>query len=525
MSTVELVLFNGTIHTMDHQIPQTSALAIAGNRIVGIGDDSLCDEITANGQAIDLQGKTVIPGLIDAHLHFVSYGLGLTAIDLEGTPTLKEALKRIAERVAITKPGDWIRRGRWNCNLWGDGAFPTRYDLDGVAPDYPVMLPSKDGHSVWVNSKAIELAGITPETADPPGGRILRDESGEPTGIFQENAIGLIHQIVPPPSIQEQVEACRKAMANAARLGLTGVHNCEGAEEFVALEKLDGELTLRVLMHIPSRNLDAAIAVGLQDGFGDSWLRLHGAKAFADGALGSRSAWMLEPYENDPNNIGVLTLTPEETGDLVRRANDAGLSVAIHAIGDAANRMVLDAIEQKGTHTLRNRIEHVQLLHPDDVSRLAKLNVTASMQPIHATSDIDIADRHWGKRAATGYAWHSLLDVGTVLAFGSDAPVEDISPLRGIHAAVTRCRPDGSPGPDGWYPEQRVTVMQAVYAYTMGAAYAGGEEASKGSLVPGKLADLVIMDKNIFEIDPSEILDTRILGTIVDGKFVYRDEI
>jgi predicted amidohydrolase YtcJ len=522
MSIVDLVLFNGTIYTMDRHRPKTSAVAIAGNRISAVGDDNLRDTLTANGQAIDLQGKTVIPGLIDAHLHFVSYGLGLTAVELEGVTTLKEAQRRIAERVSATKPGDWIRRGRWNCNLWADGAFPTRYDLDRVAPNHPVMLPSKDGHSIWVNSKAIELAGVTAETPDPPGGRLFRNESGEPTGIFQENAIELIHQVVPPPSKQERVEACRKAMANAARLGLTGVHNCEGALEFAAFQELEGELTLRVLMHIPSGNLDAAIAVGLQDGFGNDWLRLHGIKAFADGALGSRSAWMLEPYENDPDNVGVPTLTPEETIDLVRRANDAGLSVAIHAIGDAANRMVLNAIEQEGTgDMLRNRIEHVQLLHPGDVSRLADLKVIASMQPIHATSDIDIADKHWGKRAATSYAWRSLLDAGVALAFGSDAPVEDISPLRGIYAAVTRCRPDGSPDPEGWYPEQRVTVTQAAYAYTMGAAYAGGEEAIKGSLTPGKLADLVILDKNIFTVDPFEILNTRILATLVDGKFVY----
>lgn len=524
MSSVNLILFNGKIYTMDHRKPQASAIAIAGNQIAAVGDDSLRDTLASGGQVIDLRGKTVTPGLIDAHLHFVSYGLGLAAVDLEGVPTLEEALRRIAERVAASKPGDWIRRGRWNCNLWGDGSFPTRYDLDRAAPDNPVMLPSKDGHSIWVNSKAIELAGITAETPDPPGGRVFRDDSGEPTGIFQENAIGLIHQVVPLPSIQEQMEACRLAMSNAARLGLTGIHNCEGDQEFTTFQKLGNELTLRVLTHIPSGNLDAAIAIGLRDGFGDNWLRLHGVKAFADGALGSRSAFMLQPYENDPNNKGVPTLTPDEMVDLIGRANGAGLSVAVHAIGDAANRMVLNAIEQAGTSKLRNRIEHVQLLHPKDISRLAQLSVTASMQPIHATSDIDIANRHWGKRAATGYAWRSLLDAGTVLAFGSDAPVESISPLAGIHAAVTRCRPDGSPDPCGWYPEQRITVAQAVHAYTMGAAYAGGEQDQKGSLTPGKLADLVIMDQDIFTIEPPEIVHTQVLGTIVDGRFVYGED-
>jgi predicted amidohydrolase YtcJ len=278
-------------------------------------------------------------------------------------------------------------------------------------------------------------------------------------------------------------------------------------------------------MHIPSANLDAAIALGVHDGLGDAWLRLAGIKAFSDGALGSRSAWMIEPYEKDPTNTGIPTTTPEALVDLVGKANGAGLSVAIHAIGDAANRAVLDAIavaRKTNGSWLRNRIEHVQLLHPDDLPRLAQLDVIASMQPVHATGDMHIADKHWGARAAGGYAWRSLLDAGTHLAFGSDAPVEPMSPLLGIHAAVTRRRADGTPGPEGWYPEQRLTVRQAVHAYTLGAAYASGEEALKGALSPDKLADLIVLDRDIFKIDPAGIHQTEVIATMIGGVFVYQ---
>ncbi|MBN1933961.1 MAG: amidohydrolase [Anaerolineae bacterium] len=522
MARPNLVLYNGIVHTMDRARPTASALAIAGERILAAGGDGLKDELAPGGIAIDLHGKTALPGLIDAHLHFVWYSLGLKNVDLQGVPTLDEALRRIAAHAAETAPEVWIRGGRWNCNLWG-GEFPTRYDLDRVVPDHPVLLPSKDGHSAWVNSKALELAGVDASTPDLEDGRIFRNERGEPTGILQENAISLVRRIVPDPSLEEMMAACRVGMGNAHRVGLTGVHNCEGGREFAALQALErrSELTLRVLQHIPEGSLDAAIDLGVRDGLGSDRLRLCGVKAFADGALGSRSAWMLEPYETDRDNCGVPTMTPEAARDLVRRANGAGLSVAVHAIGDAANRMVLDAFEQEGDRALRNRIEHVQLLHPDDLGRLAGLKAIASMQPIHATSDIEIADLHWGRRAATGYAWRSLLDAGTVLAFGSDAPVEDMSPLAGIYAAVTRRRPDGFPAREGWYPEQRIAACEAVYAYTMGAAFAGGEEAIKGSLAPGKLADLVVLDRDILSVDPELILSTQVLGTMVGGAWVY----
>ncbi|MBN1642572.1 MAG: amidohydrolase [Anaerolineae bacterium] len=522
---VDTVLYNARIYTMDQRHPRASALAIDGERIVALGGDELCTDL-APARAIDTGGRTVIPGMIDAHLHFTSYSLRLDQIEIYELPTLEQTLMRVAARAAGTAPGTWIRSGGWNCNLWRGGAFPTRYDLDRVAPTHPVALSSKDGHSLWVNSMALELAGITAATPDVAGGSIFRDASGAPSGILQENAIGLVRQVIPEPTFQERLAACRRGIQHAHRVGLTGVHNCEGEAALAVFQELarSGELTLRVLAHIPAAQLDAAIALGIQDGLGDAWLRLGGIKAFSDGALGSRSAWMIEPYEDDPGNWGIPTMTREELAMLVARANAAGLSVAVHAIGDAANRAVLDAIEgaqDVARPRLHNRIEHVQALHPDDLPRLAQLGVIASMQPIHATADIDIAERHWGARSATAYAWRSLLNEGTTLAFGSDAPVENIAPLVGIHAAVTRRRADGYPGPEGWYPEQALTVEEAVYAYTMGAAYASGEEQIKGSLTRGKLADLVLLERDIMTIDPIEIVDTPVAATVVGGQFVY----
>ena len=530
MTQPDLVLYNASIHTMDPEKPVASAVAISNERIATVGDgDDLCRSIAPGGQAIDLNGRTVIPGLIDAHLHFTAYSLRLDRIDIHELPSLEETLTRVTERVLSSAPGTWIRGGGWNCNLWGDGNFPSRYDLDRVAPDNPVALSSKDGHSLWFNTQAMALAGIDADTPDAPGGSIFRDPSGMPTGIVQENAIGLVSEVFPRPMHDEMIVACKRGIDRAHRVGLTGIHNCEGAAALAVFQDLArrGELSLRVLSHIPENVLEAAIEVGLRDGFGNEWVRTAGVKAFSDGALGSRSAWMLAPYEGHPENLGIPTTTPEALHRLVRKANEAGLGVAVHAIGDAANRAVLDAIADarvNGAVQVRNRIEHVQLLHVDDIPRLAQLGVVASMQPIHATADIDIVERHWGCRGSTGYAWRSLLDTGAVLAFGSDAPVEDISPLVGIHAAVTRRRADGYPGSDGWYPTQRLTVGEAVYAYTMGAAYAGGEEHLKGSLSPGKLADLTILDQDIFTVDPMDILQTHVLGTVVGGEFAYRSE-
>jgi hypothetical protein len=537
----DLILYNGNVHTLDSARPRGQAIAIAGDRIVAAGDN---DEIRAlrapTGKAVDLQGRTVVPGFTDAHLHFLSYGIGLQEIELAGVPTLEEALALVAARAAATPPGQWLTGRGWDHTLWVGGAFPTRGDLDRVAPEHPVFLRRKCGHAGWANSRALELADITAETPDPFGGAIDHDPvTGQPTGILKDVAMELMFRLFREPSLDEAMAAIKAAMPHAHRAGLAGVHTMEGAGSFRAFQQLQeaGELKLRITMQIPEENLDAAIQAGLRSGFGNESLRIGGVKIFSDGALGARTAYMLEPFEGYPDNCGLPMATPEHLREVIGRASRAGIASFVHAIGDRANREVLDAIaearevEAAGAHGTRNtqsgprhRIEHAQIVHPADMPRFAALGVIASMQPIHATQDMLAADALWGKRSAHAYAWRSLLDAGAVLAFGSDSPVETLSVMAGIHAAVTRRRPDGTPGPDGWYAEQRLTVDEAVYAYTVGAAYASGEEAIKGSLAPGKLADLVVLSQDIFTIDPEAILETDVIGTMVGGEWVYGQE-
>ncbi|MEJ2732835.1 MAG: amidohydrolase [Anaerolineae bacterium] len=537
----DLLLFNGRIYTMDADQPRVQAMALAGSRILAVGaDDELSPLLRSGGRAVDLEGRTVIPGLIDAHVHFGWHSLAVHQgrVDLDNVPTKAEAVARVAERARRAKSGQWIQGAGWNKNIWPDPAFPTAADLDAVIPDHPVALEDKSHHATWVNGRALQLAGISASTMDPPGGEILRDASGQPTGILLETAAELVYKVIPETDVSTMVEALPLGITQAHRLGLTGVHDPGHPVVLSALQVLRAreELELRALVHIPSDGLDAARQLGLRSGLGDEYLRIGGVKIFADGALGPQSAHMLAPYEGTADELGIPTHTAGELRDLVYRAHEAGLSVAVHAIGDAANRNVLDAIEHSRLQSLDSpsqgstvsgpllpdRIEHVQLLHADDLGRLAPLGVVASMQPIHATSDMEMAQRHWGRRCDLAYAWRSVLDSSACLAFGSDCPVETLDPLAGIHAAVTRRCADGRPGPDGWIPAQRLTASEAVHAYTLGAARAAGEGHLKGSLSPGKLADAVVLSRDILACDPMEILETDVEMTIFDGRIVYQ---
>jgi len=526
-----IVLYNGNIHTMDPSHPRATALAIAGNRIVAVGDDAEMRALLGrDGQAVNLEGRTAVPAFTDSHLHFMSWGLSLRQIDLAGVPALEEALGRVAARAEATPAGQWLTGRGWDHSLWRGGGFPTRHDLDGVAPHHPVWLRRKCGHAGWANSRALALAGVTAATPDPPGGAIEHDAGGEPTGILKDTAMDLVSSLIQEPTLAEAAEAIQAATAAAHRHGLVNVHTMEGPAAFRAFQHLHagGELQMRVLIQIPEENLEAAVRLGLRSGLGDERLRIGGVKIFADGALGARTAAMLAPYEGYPGDRGIVIADGGALTAMVRQASRAGLAAFVHAIGDRANRDVLDAVEAsrragEGLH-LRHRIEHVQILHPDDVPRLARLGVVASMQPLHATQDMLLADALWGDRCAGAYAWRSVLDSGAVLAFGSDAPVEDLSVIAGIHAAVTRRRPDGSPGPEGWIPQERLSAEEALRAYTVGAAYAGGEEAIKGSLSPGKLADVAVLSRDILAIPPDEILETEVVATLLDGRFVYCQE-
>lgn len=530
----DLVLFNGNFYTLNPHQPRASALVVRDGKIVYVGDDAAARQVARPGsEAVNLDGCCAIPGLTDAHLHFQWFALGLRAVNAE-TETLDEALARVTVAASTKPEGAWVRGRGWNHNVWG-GEFPTAAHLDRAAPNHPVALNAKSGHALWVNSRALELAGVTAQTPNPPGGQILRDEHGQPTGVLLEEAMNLVENIIPSPTLDEVVAAVQAAMPVANRAGLTGVHDFDQPIVFSAYQLLyqRGQLSLRIIKSIPYDKLNEAISVGLRSGLGNDWLRLGPVKMFADGALGPRTALMLEGYDSAPDDTGLAAMDSQEMRRAVEKAAAAGLACAIHAIGDRANREVLAVYESvmrhnviRNTHhtpctPLRHRIEHAQLLHPDDMERFARLGVIASMQPIHATSDMLIVDRHWGRRGAGAYAFKTLLDYGVVLAFGSDCPVETLDPLVGIHAAVTRRRADGSPGPDGWYPEQRLSVEQAVRGFTWGAAFAAGMEDRLGSLEVGKLADITLLDQDIFAIEPMDILHARVVGTIVGGRFVW----
>lgn len=527
----DTILHNGRIYTMDPRRPRAQAVALDGRRIRAVGtDEEILPLLGPGSRQIDLNGRTVLPGFIDSHVHFVLFSLSLQWVDLSGARSKGEALQRINAKVEDTPPGEWILGGGWDHNVWEDGrCLPSRHDLDTIAPRHPVALDSKDLHSLWVNSPALQRAGITADTPDPPGGEVLR-EAGDrtPSGVLRETARQLVHQVQDAPSPAALRTAVLAGLRHAHRVGVTGFHDCEDEQAFVVFQELaeKGELTARVYAHLAASNLDAAIRTGLRTGFGNEYLRIGGLKVFADGALGSRSAYMLEPYTGEPQNRGILVTGHDELQDMVCRAGAAGISSAIHAIGDAANRLALDVLQaarrQEPNHCLRHRIEHVQLIHPADIPRLARLEVIASMQPQHATADIELVETFWrGERIAGAYAWRKIREAGARLAFGSDCPVERMDPLAGIHAAVTRRRADGYPGRDGWRPEERLTVEEAVRGFTCEAAYASGEENIKGSLVPGKLADLVILSHDIFAIPPMDILHTRVEATFFEGRLVY----
>lgn len=527
-----MILTNGRVHTMNPAQPAATAIAISDGRVLAVGND---DEIKslADGQtnAINLQGRCVTPGLVDAHVHFQHFALSLQNVDLDGARTREEALARVASFIAGHQGTGWLRGRGWAQDAWPDRAFPTAADLDAIVPDRPVLLSHKSGHAAWANSLALRMARIDERTPDPPGGQIQRDSAGQPTGIFFEDAIDLVASHVPRPTPVEVADAMRRAQTYCWSVGLTGVHDFDGRDCFLALQLLRerGELGLRVVKNVPVYRLEHALGVGLRSGFGDDWLRIGSVKIFADGALGSRTAAMIAPYEGEPDNFGIVVTDKEEMLEKAREAAGGGLSLTVHAIGDRANHDVLDVYEQlrreEGEHhgsRLRHRIEHVQVLHPGDLRRLAKLDVIASMQPIHATSDMVMADRYWGERARYSYAWRTLRDSGALVVFGSDAPVERIDPLPGIHAAVTRRRADGFPGRDGWYPEERLTLPEALHAFTTAAALTSGQEARQGSIAAGKLADLTIFDGDLFTVSPDELPDIGIAGTIVDGEFRYR---
>ena len=528
------ILYNARIYTLDTQKPIASAIAIDNGRVVAVGDtDSLFSAINKPYERIDLAQKIVLPGLVDAHIHLEKYAFSIQKVDCE-TSTRAECLSRMAVRARDAAPGEWILGHGWNQNDWPEG-FGSQIDLDRISAQHPVYLTAKSLHAAWVNSLALQIGGVTSSTPDPPGGIIGRYENGEPNGLLFESAMQSVADTIPKPSAVEAAQAIKEALPRLWSLGLTGAHDFDQQLCFQALQQLnqDQQLLFRVSKSILLEDIHHAVALGLQTGFGDDFLRIGCVKAFADGALGPRTAAMLQPYAGEPDNRGLLLLDGEELYEYGKLAVENGLALAVHAIGDRANHEVINAFAQirklegsllankRITAPKRHRIEHVQLIHPEDAPMLAKLGIIASMQPIHATSDMLMADTYWQARAAHSYAWQTQLIHGAHLAFGSDAPVESPNPFWGLHAAITRRRADGSPGPDGWYPEQRIDIHQAIQVYTTGAAYAAGLEQSQGKLMPGFFADMIVLDTDPYRCEPERLRDIRPSATMVAGKWVY----
>ena len=525
----QIILLEGRIYPSADQASPVEALAIRSGRVEALGTAAAV-EAAANPttERIRLGGRTVLPGLIDAHVHLHQYALGLDQVDC-ATPTLEECLGRLKRRAGTAPPGSWVRGHGWDQNLWG--RYGTLQELDGAVPGNPAFLTSKSLHSAWINSRALALAGISGSTPDPPGGRIERDSQGTPTGILFENALRLVSQAIGEQTPQALADHLQRAQSALWEFGLTGVHDFDGPQCLRALQILrqSGRLGLRVLKNVPVAELEHALALGLRSGFGDDWIRLGNIKLFADGALGPRTAAMFDAYQGEPDNTGMLLMDGEELTEIGIRAAEGGWALSVHAIGDRANHEVLDALSTvrahergRGAPLLRHRIEHLQVMHPDDLTRPAELGVVASMQPIHALSDMAMAERFWGERTRHAYAWRAQLEAGAKLAFGSDAPVESPNPFWGLHAAVGRRRLNGSPGPDGWHPQQKLQFREALSAYTLGPAYAAGWEGVQGRLRPGGWADLIVLDHDPFECEVGELAALKPVATMVGGEWRFR---
>jgi len=524
------LLTNARIYTFAGELPATSAIAIDREWIIDVGETGeLRRRFNNQVEEIDLNRNAVIPGMVDAHIHLDLYALGLQKIDCE-TTTKAECLRRVEERALQTPPGEWILGHGWNQNNWAEG-YGTVQDLDAAAPRNPVFLTAKSLHAAWVNSQALKIAGIQQETEDPPNGTFGRDQQVRLTGILYENAVSLVEKIIPAPSVEMVASSIQAAQEDLWKKGLTGVHDFDRQRCFSALQLLHGRglLRLRVLKSIPFENFKQAVEIGLRSGFGDDFLRVGGIKIFSDGALGPRTAAMLQPYESEPENRGMSFLDGEELFSIGKEAVDSGLSLAVHAIGDRANHEVLNGLDRLREYQNQNpsqpmrphRIEHVQIIHPADAARLSALGVVASMQPIHATSDMEMSERYWGKRSAWAYGFKTQLDHGARLVFGSDAPVESPNPFLGVHAAVTRRRRDGEPGVQGWHPEQRLTVQQTLEAYTLTPAAISGMGNRLGKIAPGYLADLVVLDQDPFTCQPEDLNRIKPVKTMVAGEWVF----
>ena len=529
----DLIIINAKVHTLDPNQPSAEAIAVLANRVVAIGSTKEIRNLAgANTRVIDAKGQLVLPGFNDAHVHFMSGGFQLSSVDLRDATTPQEFAERIRDFAAKLPEGRWITGGDWDHERWPDAKLPAKELIDQYTPKTPVFVNRLDGHMALANSLALKLAGVTRETKDPDGGVIVRDpKTGEPTGVLKDAAQSFVWKVFPPPSFEEKLAAARAATNHAASVGVTSVQDMSaGADVGVYQSLLDrGELKNRIYAVWPLPSWDRLARTGVRAHFGSAMLRTGGLKGFADGSLGSTTALFFEPYNDAPNTSGIPGEEMFPAGAMlerVRGADRAGLQVIIHAIGDRANDTILSIYEQVEKENLdrdrRFRIEHAQHLRPQDYPRFKEIGVIASMQPYHAIDDGRWAEGRIGaKRCASSYAFRSLLDAGAKLTFGSDWSVAPLSALLGIDAAVNRRTLDGK-HPMGWFPEQRITVAESIRAYTIDSAFAGFEEKERGSLEAGKLADLVILSRDILaESERDHIAETEVLLTMVGGKVVY----
>jgi predicted amidohydrolase YtcJ len=527
-----LIVTNATIYTVDKQHPKADAVAAIGDRIVAVGSNAEIDLWRGPQTSVmDAGGKLVLPGFNDSHVHFISGGAQLDQVNLNDAATPQEFARRIATQVGKTPQGEWILGGDWDETKWPEPKLPTKELVDAITGNNPIFVNRYDGHQALANSAAMKLAGISAKTADVPGGVIVRDASGNSTGIFKDAAQDLINKVIPPMSHERRMRAARRALEYAASLGVTSVQhmNPDFADVAVYSELAEkGDLTTRIYAVPMETSWQEQARIGLRRAWGSTWLRLGAVKGYADGSLGSGTAYMFEPFADEPGNRGLLSdemHPPSAMRERLTQAAAAGLQLRIHAIGDRGIAMILDIFgeieKEHGYHDQRFTIEHAQHMAEKDFARFATLHVIASMQPYHAIDDGRWAEKRLGhRRARNSYAWRSFLDHGVPLAFGTDWSVAPLNPILGLYAAVTRATLDGK-NPGGWIPEEKITLPEAVEAYTMGSALAEFQEKEKGSITPGKLADMVILSDNIFDLKPEAIRNVKVETTIVGGKVTY----
>jgi predicted amidohydrolase YtcJ len=524
----QVVIVNARVHTVDPNKPAAEAVAICGERIGKVGTNQEVRTFAGpDARVIDAGGKLLLPGFNDAHVHLIQGAEEIVGVDLRPARDEADLARRLREHAAKLPKGRWIRGGYWDHEAWPSKALPTRQQIDAATPDHPVFVQRLDGHMALANTAAIKLAGVTHATKSPDGGTIVLDANGEPAGVFKDNAMDLISRVIPDDTPDAVIEKASAALALAASVGVTTIQDMTAsATQLRAYQALraQGKLTARIYS-IQNHGISGLRDAGVTTGFGDEWIRIGGIKLFADGSMGSGTAAFFEPYADDPKTKGLLLQSPEQLEKAIFDADEAGFQAIVHAIGDRANAIVLDAFEklqrERGARDRRPRIEHAQVVRQQDKARFKALGAIASIQPSHCIDDMRWAEARIGReRSAISYNFRSFVDAGARIAFGTDWFVEPLNPMLGLYAAVTRQFPDGTPA-GGWFPDERITMEQAVEFYTIGSAYAEFAENHKGSITEGKLADLVLLSRDIFKVPAREILDTRPVLTMVGGRIVH----